>query len=276
MNVNIKIKKRTSSRINTKNFVKNTFALMLPLLIIACETNHSNKDDPNENFNRQSLQFNLEVDQNLLRPTSKAYESITNDSVRGALGRFMNNLKEPYYAVNYLVSGNLEGAFNAFFRFVVNTLTGGLGIVDVGSHIGLNRADTSYKDTLASLEIETGDYLMLPIFGPSSTRDATGEVVSWFCDPVGYFISFPWMIGKAVLSAVHDRCENSEEMDNITQSKNAYVMLRSIYKQKYQKSKEDQMEEEIESEIEPEMEADTENSEETDEDTTATEEKETE
>lgn len=257
MNINTKAINtgRISIKISGKNCIKNIFAFVILLLLVACGgTGHTNKDDPNENFNRQSLQFNLEVDQNLLRPTSRGYENVTNDSVRGAFGRFLSNLKEPYYAINYIVSGNLEGAFNAFFRFVVNTLAGGLGIVDVGSHIGLNRADTSYKDTLASLEIETGDYLVLPIFGPSSTRDAVGEVVSWFCDPVGYFVSFPWMIGKAVLGAIHDRSENSEEMDNITQSKNAYIILRSIYKQKYQKSREDQDEADIEMESETESE----------------------
>lgn len=222
--------------INIKALAKNIFAFVVLFFAVACSTtDQTNKDDPHEEFNRQSLQFNLEVDQNLLRPTSKAYESTINESVRDALGNFLNNLKEPYYAVNYIASGNGERAFNAFFRFMINTLFGGLGIVDVGSSIGLERADTSMKDTLAALEIETGDYLVLPIFGPSSTRDAIGEVASWFCDPVGYFLSLPVMIAKAVIGAVHDRAENAEEMDSILQNKSmdVYVMLRSIYKQKY-------------------------------------------
>lgn len=218
-----------------RNFIKHILALWGLFLLIACETNHTNKeDDPNEKFNRQALQFNLELDESLLKPVAKTYDNTVSDSLKDALGCFLSNLKEPYYAVNYLFSGNIENTFNAIFRFVVNTLVGGFGIADVGDQVGLDKSDTSYKDTLTALGIETGDYLVLPIFGPSSTRDAVGEVVSWFCDPVGYFVAFPWMIGKAILGTVHDRAEEAENIDNLMKkSMDVYVMLRSIYQQKY-------------------------------------------
>lgn len=217
--------------------LKSIFLFLTLFLMTGCETDLKNKEDPHEKFNRQSFQFNMEVDEHLLKPTAEFYEKTTNESVRGALGCFMSNLKEPYYAVNYLVSGNLENTFRAIFRFMVNTVAGGFGIADFAGPMGLDRADTSYKDTLTSLGIETGDYLVLPIFGSSSTRDAIGEVASWFCDPVGYFISPYLMICKAIVGTVHDRAENAEDIDSLmSSSMDLYVMMRSIYRQKYQKS----------------------------------------
>lgn len=236
-----------------RNAVKKVFLVIL-VLLSGCTSDISNrpeeKDDPHKEFNKEMLEFNLLLDDNILHPASDIYKESVNDSLRCAVGCFLNNLKEPYYAVTYLLSGNFESSANSMFRFLVNSLFGA-GIGDVAEHIGLERADTNYKEALKELGVETGDYLVLPVIGSSSTRDAIGEVASWFYDPVGYFIGLPWMLGKAALGAVHDRSENSETIDYfMNQSMDIYSLMKSVYFQKYGVDSDN--EESVENEVEVE------------------------
>lgn len=212
---------------------KNIFILFFLLLLSSC-SEYPEKEDPNVEFNRDMMNFNLAVDENVLRPVSYVYKEGTSATIRESIGSFLSNLKEPYYMLNYILAGDPEHAVNSLFRFVTNTIFGAFGFADVGGYVGLGRAETSYKETLTALGVDTGNYLMLPIFGPSSTRDAVGEVVSWFCDPVSYVIGFPYMLGKAVLTAVNDRAENYDVLDrSINGSMDIYSVTRSLYFQKY-------------------------------------------
>ena len=210
---------------------KDTFWLLF--LLSAC-SDSPESDDPHREFNKDMLNFNLALDENVVHPVSDVYKEGTSDTARYAIGSFFNNLKEPYYMLNYIIAGNPEKAANALFRFVTNSVFGACGFADVGSYVGLDRSETSYKETLTELGVDTGDYLVLPVFGPSSTRDAIGEVASWFCDPVGYVIGFPWMLGKAALTVVNDRAENSETLDKaLKETMDIYSVTKSMYFQKY-------------------------------------------
>lgn len=210
---------------------KNFFWILL--LLSAC-SDAPESEDPHREFNKDMLNFNLALDENIVHPVSDVYKEGTGDTVRYAIGSFLNNFKEPYYMLNYLIAGNPEKAANALFRFVTNSIFGVVGFADVGNYVGLERSETSYKETLTELGIDTGDYLVLPIFGPSSTRDAIGEVASWFCDPMGYVIGFPWMLGKAALTVVNDRAENSEALNKaLEETMDIYAVTKNMYFQKY-------------------------------------------
>jgi phospholipid-binding lipoprotein MlaA len=133
-----------------------------------------------------------------------------------------------------LISSESEYAANSLFRFVVNSTIGIFGLFDVGEQIGLEKREISYKSALKKIGMPTGDYLVLPILGSSSTRDAIAEPVSWFIDPVGYFIGFPYMLARALVTMVHDRSENSEFVDKtINDSMDLYSSMKSMYMQKY-------------------------------------------
>jgi phospholipid-binding lipoprotein MlaA len=176
----------------------------------------------------------LAIDKNVLKPVSSAYKEVTPDIMRESISNFLINLKEPFYFLNYLVTAEGENATNALFRFVINSTVGILGLFDIGEQIGLEKAETSHKSTLKKYDVPTGDYLVLPILGPSSTRDAIAEPISWFADPVGYFIGFPYMFAKAVLTIIHERAENSGMMDSMLRdSMDVYAIAKNLYFQKY-------------------------------------------
>ncbi len=213
--------------------MKKNFFILSFLLLSAC-SEYPEKEDPNVEFNRDMMNFNLAVDENVLKPVSYVYKEGTSATVRESVGSFLSNLKEPYYMLNYILAGDPEHAVNSLFRFVTNTIFGAFGFADVGGYVGLEKSETSYKETLTTLGVDTGNYLVLPIFGPSSTRDAVGEVISWFCDPVSYVIGFPYMLGKAVLTVVNDRAENYDMLNrNINGSMDIYSATKSLYFQKY-------------------------------------------
>ncbi|MBR1734933.1 MAG: VacJ family lipoprotein [Alphaproteobacteria bacterium] len=221
--------------------------VLISLLFLSSCSENPEIEDPNIEFNRDMMNFNLAVDENILKPVSDVYKEGTSDTFRESVGNFLSNFKEPYYMLNYILAGDPEQAINSLFRFVTNTVFGALGFADIGNYVGLEKRETSYKETLTTLGVDTGNYLVLPIFGPSSTRDAFGEVASWFCDPVSYIIGFPYMFGKAILTTINDRAENSEMLDrNISESMDIYSVAKSLYFQKYgKKSKNDDEEENI-------------------------------
>jgi phospholipid-binding lipoprotein MlaA len=178
--------------------------------------------------------MNLAIDRNLLRPVASAYKEATSDGVRETVSNVLTNAKEPYYFVNYLVMGDMEHMANSLFRFVLNSSLGFFGLLDVGSEFGLEKAEASYKDTLKMFEIPTGNYLVLPILGSSSARDAVAEPISWFCDPIVYFIGFPYAFAKMLVLEVSNRAENLESLDEtIDGNFDTYSVMKSVYLQKY-------------------------------------------
>jgi phospholipid-binding lipoprotein MlaA len=207
--------------------------LFIFLLATACST-MPDDPDPHRKFNRDMHEFNMIVDKNVLKPVASTYKDVTPVPLRESVSSFLANLKEPFYFVNYFVTGEAEYATNSLFRFAINSTLGILGLFDVGEQIGLEKRETSHKSTLKKFDMPTGDYLVLPTLGPSSTRDAIAEPISWFADPVGYFIGFPYMLAKAVVSVINDRAENSGLVDSaIRDSIDLYLTMKSLYLQKY-------------------------------------------
>ena len=203
------------------------------LLIVGCSATPEDHD-PHKEFNEGMLEFNLDLDRNVLKPVSTGYKEVVADPLQIMFSNFLDNIKEPFYLVNYTARGDGDNVVTSIFRFVINSTFGILGLFDVATELGLGKHSTGYKDTMKKLEVPHGDYIVLPIFGTSSTRDAIAEPVSWFADPANYFLGWPLSITKAVFQMIVDRAENSELIDDtINNSEDIYQTTRSMYLQKY-------------------------------------------
>ena len=190
--------------------------------------------DPHKDFNEAMLKLNLKLDEHAIRPIAEGYKKATVSPMQKGVSNFLSNLNEPFYAINYVLTTNGLKLFNSIFRFVINTTLGIGGIFDVASSMGIRKSETSHKDTWKKWRVPTGDYLVLPIFGTSSTRDAVTEPVSWFMNPLTYVISWPLSVTKAVVQVINDRAENGKMIDDTLQnSPDIYSTLRSLYMQKY-------------------------------------------
>jgi phospholipid-binding lipoprotein MlaA len=138
----------------------------------------------------------------------------------------------------------LEGdrAFVTAHRFMINSTVGIGGLFDVATEFGLDpHHEEDAGQTLAVWGIPSGPYLMLPFFGPSSFRDATGTAIDMFADPINWG---PRLLGEAEigtalsysgtgLGVLSGRAASLETLDEIERtSLDYYAAVRSLYRQR--------------------------------------------
>lgn len=137
----------------------------------------ANPKDPLEPFNRNMSEFNDKVDKAVLKPVATVYSDVAPDLVRTGVSNFFSNLGDVWSFINAALQLRpLEAAEN-FMRFNVNTVFGLGGVLDVASEMGIERTRLDFGQTLGRWGVPSGPYLVLPIFGPSSFRDAAGFTV---------------------------------------------------------------------------------------------------
>ena len=133
--------------------------------------------DPWESFNRSIYAFNDGIDRAVARPVAEAYQAVTPDFVETGISKFFSNLDDIIVVVNDLLQFKFKQAAQDLTRFVFNTTFGLLGFIDVASEMELPKHREDFGQTLATWGVGEGAYLVLPILGPSTVRDATGTLV---------------------------------------------------------------------------------------------------
>ena len=132
--------------------------------------------DPAERVNRGTFWLNHQLYRYVLRPVSKGYEFILPSLARTAIHNVFDNAKYPVRVVNHVLQFEFKRADLETRKFVVNSVVGVGGILRVSDRIpaleNIPPADTA--QTFAKWGIGHGAYIVLPVFGPSSLRDAVG------------------------------------------------------------------------------------------------------
>jgi phospholipid-binding lipoprotein MlaA len=194
--------------------------------------------DTHEGFNRNMLDFNLALDRNVLRPVAQGYDIVTPALVKHLLGNGFNHLDLPADFVNYLLQGEVDPALETLGRFTINTVLG-LGLLDPATEFGLPRDATDFGITLGKHGVDEGTYWMLPILGPTTTRDAFGGIVDLAFKPTTYIGVFDssfaniFSIPYNAARAVDKRDRNGDLIDEVLyESEDPYISLRSIYLQR--------------------------------------------
>ncbi|MBD2858497.1 VacJ family lipoprotein [Spongiibacter sp. KMU-158] len=139
--------------------------------------------DPWEGLNRKIFEFNDAADRYVLRPVAKGYKEVTPSVVDQSIGNFFNNLEELRNFGNGILQAKPSVAGLAVGRFLINTTIGVLGLFDVAGNIGLERHSEDFGQTLAVWGVESGPYLVIPFFGPSTLRDGVGRGVDGYTSP---------------------------------------------------------------------------------------------
>ncbi|MGL4768013.1 MAG: MlaA family lipoprotein [Formosimonas sp.] len=142
--------------------------------------------DPLEKFNRDAFQMNEAYDEALFRPVAKAYQRVLPTKVRGCVHGVLGNLNEPYTAFNNVLQGKFKAAGQDMCRFIINSTVGLAGCVDVASKLGLPKHHEDFGQTLGKWGVPAGSFVMLPLLGPSSVRDALAKPIDLLADPIGY------------------------------------------------------------------------------------------
>lgn len=130
--------------------------------------------DPLEGLNRGVYRFNDTADRALVKPAAKAYRAVLPSFVRRGIGNFVSNLGSTTTLANNLLQAKWKAALDDATRLVINTTFGIGGLFDPASEAGLPRNDEDFGQTLGRWGVPSGPYLVLPLMGPSTLRDAIG------------------------------------------------------------------------------------------------------
>ena len=150
------------------------------------QQNTANKDDPYENINRKVFVFNDNVDDYVAKPISDAYKWITPQFAQTGVYNFFSNLKNINVVINDVLQAKFAQSFHDTGRFALNTTMGLGGFVDVASHVGMERNDEDFEQTLAVWGVPQGSYLVIPFLGPSTARGIPGAVFDTAANPASY------------------------------------------------------------------------------------------
>ncbi len=133
--------------------------------------------DPWEGFNRSMYRFNFYFDKYLFLPVVSGYEFFTPVFLQERVSGFYNNLGEIKNLTNSLFQLKGKESLTTLGRFVTNSTVGLGGLFDPATSFGLERHDQDFGKTLGYWGVDSGPYLVLPVFGPSSLRDTGGLAV---------------------------------------------------------------------------------------------------
>ncbi|MDP3372210.1 MAG: VacJ family lipoprotein [Candidatus Paracaedibacteraceae bacterium] len=152
------------------------------------EDSSMDEPDPLENLNRVVFGFNKVIDGLIFKPIATIYDTTIHSTGKTAVRNLIDNAFSPVEAINHTLQGEGAHAIKTIFRFVINTTIGLLGTMDAASGMGLPKEPTSLNETFATWGMGTGPYIVLPILGPSSLRDATGKLGEAYMDPLYYYV----------------------------------------------------------------------------------------
>ena len=197
------------------------FILISPLLISADEVN-----DPFEEINRKTYEFNESLDTNIVKPVAEVYSNFP-PKVKKGVTNFFNNLEEVDTFINQLLQGKPKESINDLSRFVINTTIGIGGIFDVASKMGLERHEEDFGQTLAVWGVGEGPYIMLPFLGPSTLRDTLSRPVSSFLSVTFHMTEDDVNIALKSIDALETR-ERLLDVESLL-SGDKYVFVKDAY-----------------------------------------------
>ena len=143
------------------------------LLLQACATVKSaDARDPWEPMNRSIYQFNDAIDTVALKPAAQLYVKVLPSMVRTGVGNFLGNLGDVWSMANSALQLKGQATAETFMRINVNTFFGLAGLLDVATEMGLEKRREDFGQTLGYWGVQPGPYVVLPLFGPSTLRDA--------------------------------------------------------------------------------------------------------
>jgi phospholipid-binding lipoprotein MlaA len=155
-------------------------------LMTGCAGTGKNPQDPFEGYNRAMFDFNDKVDAAVMKPVAVAYTRVTPQFVQTGVGNFFGNINDVPTALNNFLQARAANGASDVCRVLVNTTIGIGGLFDVATPVGLPKHDQDFGQTLGRWGVPSGPYVVLPLIGPTTTRDALAMTVDFETDPWGY------------------------------------------------------------------------------------------
>ncbi|KGF64666.1 VacJ family lipoprotein [Pseudomonas lutea] len=186
-------------------------------------------EDPWEGVNRAIFRFNDTVDTYALKPIAQGYEFITPQFLEDGIHNMFKNVGEVTNFANDVLQAKPEAAGVDTARLIFNTTFGLLGFFDVGTKMGLQRNDEDFGQTLGHWGVNSGPFVMLPLLGPSTVRDAFAKYPDTYTQPWRYIDHVPTRNTALGVSIVDTRASllSAEKLIN----GDKYIFIRNAYLQ---------------------------------------------
>jgi phospholipid-binding lipoprotein MlaA len=189
--------------------------------------------DPLEPVNRRIHALNQGLQARLLGPAAELYMAATSPGFRASLSNALGNLGEPVSVVSSIAAGEFARATNAALRFGINTTLGLGGIYEAAAPLGFPPRPMPPADAVCRWGVPSGPFLVLPLLGPSTLRDAgtiaaTGAALAQL---VGPEIFLGWRAGDLFTgyAGIHHELSriDAQALDSYAVHRSAYLQRRA-------------------------------------------------
>lgn len=191
--------------------------------------------DPLENFNRGVFWVNDKLYFYAIKPVARGYRLILPRAARVSVGNFFSNLATPVRATNALLQLKFNDFANEIYRLIVNTTIGVGGLFDPAASVGgVKKNVEDFGQTLGFYGARHGFYLVLPVIGPSSLRDAVGGLADAYLDPLLYTNMNDWeYLGVKAYKVLNNLSLDRDTYEGIVRdSIDPYLFVRASYAQR--------------------------------------------
>lgn len=202
---------------------------LVGLSLLPAMSQAASEEDPWESFNRPIFRFNDTVDTYALKPIAQGYRAVTPQFLEDGVHNVFGNIGDVGNLANNLLQGKLHNAGVDTGRLIFNTTFGVLGFFDVAKHMGLRKNDEDFGQTLGVWGLSSGPYLVIPLLGPSTVRDATARVPDSFLTPYPYMDHVPTRNVTRGVQVVDTRA-NLLQAERLV-SGDKYIFIRNAYLQ---------------------------------------------
>ena len=208
----------------TARLLRPVAALVMGLALTACATSHNR--DPLETMNRKIFGFNEAIDQVLIRPVATGYAAVVPSFAQTAFSNVINNIKDVWSAANLVLQGRPGEGAQEILRVGINTTLGLGGLLDIATPMQLERHQEDLGQTLGVWGVSNGAYLVLPLLGPSTIRDALALPADLYFSPSVLFHQVPDINSARAITLIHTRAQLLDAtalMSDVALDKYAFV-----------------------------------------------------
>lgn len=154
--------------------------------LVACTGAVKDKRDPMENWNRSVQSFNDGADEYVLKPVATGYRTVMPSFADQGVTNLFSNVQDIGVTINDILQFKLEQAGLDGSRFIVNSVAGLGGFIDVADMIGLPKHKEDFDQTLGVWGMPAEPYVVMPFMGSSSPRAFLGRIGDIAMNPVNY------------------------------------------------------------------------------------------
>lgn len=204
--------------------------------LTGCSTLHlsaaSLEVDPFEPFNRKVYAFNDAVDKAAIKPVAQVYAKVMPATAKTLVNNFFSNLDDVTVTANDLLQLKFAQAASDGSRVLFNSTFGVFGLLNVTTRLEKHNED--FGQTLGYWGCNSGPYLIIPFWGPSSVRDGAGLYADTYVGAIGNTGHIPTRNTAFALNTFNNRVNlldtekvlDEATIDRYSSLRDAYLMRR--------------------------------------------------